>query len=485
MRQHLPLIFALTTATLCAGCDRDNVPAPAEAPAEDLAPRAFVEALPEMLTPSELKDAPAQPPRYDIGALERCPLRYEFIADTSIVAPEEFSPNGRALNLKTSQQGSFIASVEDERWALRAGTIDRFEDVEEERVRHPGIAADALAPILLEVQAQQLIEDDGPTALWSAMGEFPGLTIFFPALPAEATPGSKATWTPRLHQRGSSSEVEARRGKATPPAGYTHPQPQGTTHQAEVRLERWLNLGETRAALLTSEWSTGPYKEYMRSRQGATPEPVHVTIANTDNYAATYVVSEAGRVLFAQVQSTREQHITNTGTMPEQRFLITLTARMNLVEGCDDPVLSSSVESSDEETDEATRAVDRFIAAVKHNDLAALDALISPALREQPGSDVILETLRSHLQKHGPNALGHPELPTDLMALNQGHRVELVGASTHLAGQENNVLVTVYFTERIDGEVRITGLGADTSARAMLWEVMEITEKRFYYEDNP
>lgn len=485
MRQPLFILLTLTTATLLIGCDRKSEPSPQTQPAGELAPEAFVEALPETIALRALNEAPAEPPHYDLEALKLCPLRYEFVADTSIVAPEEFSPMGRAVNLKSSQQGSFSARVEGERWELHAGTIDRFEYVEEDRVRHPGLAADALAPILLKAEGQRLVEDDGPTALWSAMGEFPGLTIFFPALPAEAAPGSSTTWSPRLHQRGSSSEVEARRGKATPPPGYTHPKPQGTTHQAEVTVERWLDLGESRAALLRAEWSTGPYKEYMRSRQGATPEPVHVTITNTDDYAATYVVSEAGRVLFARVQSTREQHITSAGAMPEQRFFITLTAQMNLVQGCDDPVLASTAESSDLEIDEATRAVNRFIAAVKRNDLAALHELLSPTLREEPGSRVILETLRAHLQKHGPDALGHPELPTDLMGFDQGHRVELAGASTHLAEQDENVLVTVYYTEPIEGETRIRGLGADTSARDMLWEVLEITEKRFFYEGSP
>ncbi|RDV37096.1 hypothetical protein DV096_16440 [Bradymonadaceae bacterium TMQ3] len=484
MRQPFLLLLPLTITTFSASCDRTSEP-PQDVPASELAPATFVEALPETITLRALKEVPTQPPRYDMETLTRCPLRYEFAAETSIMAPEEFSPTGRALDLKSSQQGSFSAQVEGEHWALRAGTIDRFEVVEDERVRHPGLAADALAPILLNADGSGLMEHDGPTALWSAMGEFPGLTIFFPALPTEAAPGSKVTWNPRLHQRGSSSEVEARRGKATPPPGYTHPKPQGTTHQTEVTLERWLDLGESRAALLSAEWSTGPYKEYMSSSQGAMPEPVHVTINNTDTYAATYVVSEAGRVLFAHVQSTREQQITSTGDMPEQHFFITLNAQMNLVQGCDDPVLTSTSESSDLEADEATRAVNRFITAIKRNDLEALHNLLSPALREEPGSRVILETLRAHLQKHGPNALGHPELPLDLTGIEKGHRMELAGASTHLADQDENVLVTAYYTEPIDGQTRITGLGADTSSRTMLWEVLEITEKRFFYKGNP
>lgn len=485
MRKPPFLMFLIAASLFQPGCERDT---PSETPTPAIAealPEAFAEALPDDLKVALSTVIPDQAPSYTLERLAACPLRYEFVADINIISPEEFSPVGRAIDLKSTYEGAFTASVEDQQLSLRSGTIDRFEYVEDERVRHPGIAADVLAPVLLNVESSQLIEHDGPSTLWSAMGEFPGLTIFFPALPESAQVGSTASWTPRIHQRGSSIGVETRRGQARAPEGFTAPKAQGTTHEASVKLERWLSLGDSQAALLKADWSTGPYEEYMRTRDGASPEPVHLTLTQNDTYSGTYVVSEAGRVLFSSVQSTREQHITGTGGFPEQHVIITLSAQMNLVQGCDDPVLSSAAESPDLEIDEATRVVNRFIAAVKSNDLAALNALLSPALRQKPGSQEILDTLRDHLDTHGPDALGHPELPIDLADFDQGQRVELAGPSTLLLGQENNVLVTVYYTEPIEGEMRIIGMGADTSARDMHWNVLEITEKRFFRQATP
>ncbi|RAL22394.1 hypothetical protein DL240_11125 [Lujinxingia litoralis] len=480
MRSHFFLAPLTVGALLCTGCERQEAPPfspEADAPAF---PEAFREALPDESKLTALASVPGAGPAYQLEELNACPLRYGFIADIIIRSPAGYSPSGRELELRTSHQGSFEARVNQGRWELHAGNIERVEYVDDAPIRHPGIAADALAPVLLSPREQQLQEEEGPSTLWSAMGEFPGLTIFFPALPTLASPGSTAPWTPRIHQRGSSLAVETTRGKAQAPPGYTPPKPQGTTHQAEVELKHWAALEGTPVALLESDWSTGPYKEYMRSRAGALPEPVELTLENRDEYSGRYVASESGRLLFASVQSMREQQITGSGNYPEQRFTIALKAQMNLLQSCESPVLNPVSEGSDLGIDNATRAVNRFVTAVKRNDLDQVHELLSPALREKPGSQKILETLRTHLDTHGPAALGLAERPLELMEMDQGHRVELAGKSTSLGDDEENVLVTVYYTEVIDGQARITGLGADTSSRDMLWEELEITEKRFF-----
>src|SRR5690554_2276506 len=234
MRKPPLLMIMIAASLLQPGCERDT---PSETPDPEIAealPEAFVEALPDDLKIALSTSVPDQALSYNLGRLAACPLRYEFVADIKIISPEELSPVGRAIDLKTTYEGAFTASVEDQQLSLRSGTIDRFEYVEDERVRHPGIAADVLAPVLLNVESSQLVEHDGPSTSWSAMGEFPGLTIFFPALPESAQVGSTGSWVPRIHQRGSSIGVETRRGQARAPEGFTAPKAQGTTHEAPV-----------------------------------------------------------------------------------------------------------------------------------------------------------------------------------------------------------------------------------------------------------
>ena len=50
--------------------------------------------------------------------------------------------------------------------------------------------AGSLAEIRLSTDGRRWLEEDGPTALWSAFGTWPGLVLFFPALPESGKAGS-------------------------------------------------------------------------------------------------------------------------------------------------------------------------------------------------------------------------------------------------------------------------------------------------------
>ena len=440
-------LIGLTIVASSTGCKPN-------APGRD-APSADKPSL-ESNLPDQLRWAP--PP---------CALTYTFTATIGMRALDRpGDPRDRAspaMNREIRIDGGF-------RWTADKDRVVIHND--ELRLRHvlagrkaPAFTQpqDTLAPVRLRIEASQLVEEDGPTSLWSAYGTFPGLALFFPALPDKA---SEATWTLIIHPQRSAIAVEARRGTVKLPKNRTAPSPgKSMSETVNVRGVRGLTINEAAAAELSASWTTSSTSAVAKAH------------ARTHG---RYIVLASGRLFAAAVDRSVEVEM-RLPTGEKMRQEITLLARAQLVDACDGPTAprpSERPSAVDERLLEALVKLRTTLALADGTDPAQLFA---PAVIEAHGSEKIRDVLQRHVDRYGTSVLGAPEIFISSDVERDQARVHLIGTAERWDNGEHGMTVnTIARGSRHEGAVRIDSIGTDTIVKDGHWKVLEVSADRLF-----
>jgi hypothetical protein len=303
----------------------------------------------------------------------------------------------------------------------------------------PGMtqAAGTLATIYLATDGSTWTERDGPTALWSAYGSWPGPVVFFPALPTGSTPGSERAWEIRLHTRGSGMRVEVARGTTTLPQGTEAPEPRPTEFPATSRVERWIDIDRARAAVLRARWELRE-----RTQSGG----LDVQVDGTEN--GLYVITDRGRLIFAA--TVRRTNV----EMGPLHQVHTIDSEARLVSSCDGgPVLPPFPEAPTP-PERASLALQRLRNAVASEQRADALALFDPDILSARSEDAVWDALRGCVATYGATSLGLPEfapappqrgdiveldVPGSLVRTGQASQPVQVRAQVHVSGSDARI----------------------------------------------
>ena len=338
-----------------------------------------------------------------------CELRYRFRGDTSMSMTDMPSPgssgvrvvwevvaSGGASGPTILRNGKIEISLVTN-WTKSPGGLQPEGSLAEIRLRHDGTTWRGV---------------DGPTALWSAFGSFPGLVEFWPALPGTSEPGSRATWELTTHRRGDGARVESTRGRVRVPEGTELPEPVPNTMSGEVELEQWISAQGEPAAVLVAR---------MKKRgEEALGEEIATSYALEQ--VSRHVVLASGRLLFAEVDRTIDITMPTTGGTMKQ------TQRMHdeigLVEACDGPVVDLPQREKASPQEAALATIAAFRNAVGSGTDDDVVARLSPEVVRAHGRESVLRVLRRHVELHGRASLGFVELGAEDVEL-RGDRVHV------------------------------------------------------------
>lgn len=403
-------------------------------------------------------------------ATPACPGTYQFDARVEMrllgTTPEE------SEKMAGMTDGLAVDGVATIRAREGGGAVVRYGDIELGMmgggVKRPGNVqpAGTLAETRLAVQGAQWVEDDGPTSLWSAFGSFPGLVLFFPALPGSAT---STAWTLTVHRQGDAASVEGARGSTSLPEGYAPPAPEPHDFAATVELDGWLDVAGVPVAVLSAKWT-----------DVTTSDLEDVKVEAGVAFEGRYAVLASGRLLHAHVEGTTD--VAMSGFMKDepmkQQHRLVATAR--LTESCDGPVLAAPIPAFDPEAALLARHVELRNAIVA-GDAKAIVAPLAPEIVRAHGRDAIVDLLRDHVRRLGPFALGTPEI--DSQTQRDGDRVtaRMTGSAEGDDGVHGTVH-TVVEAEVRDGAVVITRIATGLHAGDET-SVLEISAKRLHSAD--
>ena len=393
-----------------------------------------------------------------------CQLTYEWVARIRLLPGEPEARQGvpvQGMEARGVAEGEANAGGT---WtlAVRYRELSHLTgEVRAPALRDEGIAA----PMLLRTDGRGWLEEDGPTATWSAYGTFPGLVRFFPTLPPTTRAGSSAPWRYREHAQGAGLAVEVRRGHARIPPGVVPPPPaEGSERQAQARVARWLRVDGAAVAVIESEGSDEDRSERTLPGVGTV-----TTRAARRSLGEHLVLAATGRLLLARYDDDAQVRMQMPGREMLQRQ--TVHAELRLVGACDGPTMATAVAPRNAEE----RALDAVVAlrnALAAEDRGAAVAVLSPSLRARHGDEALYATLRRHVRRHGARCLGMPEVPLAAAitrAPDGAVRVRTSGRAEHVGADDSARTVDTEF----ELDVRE---GAATVRRLRAFSVQGATE---------
>lgn len=237
-------------------------------------------------------------------------------------------------------------------------------------------------PIDVELSdGRQWIERDGPRSTWSAMGTFPGVGLFFPALPR----GDRSeSWAFTAH---APSEVRADAQPVRALAGGA------LGHQTlafRSRIARWITIDAARAAVVQAHASS-PDGHALR-------------------FEIESLVSEQGLLLASVVRQRTSQRAT------VGRLTLVWTgdvrAELRLRSGCPGPTFESGFPPPSAR-ERALVAYASLVQFVANDRRAEALSLIDPSVLSAHGEERVWTLLRSYSEQRGERALGSTELADD------------------------------------------------------------------------
>jgi hypothetical protein len=388
-----------------------------------------------------LQVAKADPPGSSLRwQTPSCELEYQFLVtlDIELVGEDSKMPSS---GLRIA--GGWTAHAGDSRMLLRNREL--ILSHVQAGIQRPGNAqpAGTLAEIRLETDGRTWSEVDGPTSLWSAYGSWAGLVLFHPAIPERTTLGAQGDWPLLLLDRGAGVRVEVERGSFEVPEGYELVEPSSQTIPARVELQRWIDIGGTRAAVLRARYGLDADSPFIGGS-------LLGSLDADKTSEAQYVVLDSGVLLHAELQERTKLKM-RVGLGKSMQQLHTLDAEARLIRGCGGPVLPSF---PDEHTP-AELALELAVALRQHasvGELEPLAALLDPELRaaHPDAARCLVETMKLF----GWRALGTPELPMGDDVRTDGPRVMLrLPVRMSIDGED------------VSGEVELTVMVEGTEAR--------------------
>lgn len=416
--------------------------------------------------------ASAEPPKTMIEwSAPSCPLHYAFVADLEMYSLDEPGMPRPFGGIRMS--GTFTATGDEEgRTVIENGDVE-ISHVDGGVKRPGGVQpAGSLAEVRLRLDGGQWLEVDGPTALWSAYGSFPGLVEFFPALPSDTTIGASAPWALTIHRRGDGMGVESTRGKTPMPEGMPVPEPKPNTLDATAAVGGWLSVEGEQAVVLTSRL------EHSEDVNGDPGTPLADMKSRVKlQRAGEFVVLSSGRLLLADVRGTTDAETTfDADNVIKQRH--DLHATLRLLGACDGPVLKAADDVAKPE-EAALQMLAELHRAVVEDDADEVAEHLAPEILEAHGRDTTLRLLREHVERHGPTVLGIAAMARSTKA--DGDRVHVVLGGSSNVGHWS--VTTVIEVESREGRPVIVSMGTDTVEKDAGWRVLEVSAARLHSGD--
>lgn len=394
-----------------------------------------------------------------------CPSTYHVDARVQMHLVEPSNDATKLAGMTDGVAVDGVATVEDR---AGKGAVVRYGEVATGLmgggVKRPASVqpAGTLAETRLQLAGAQWVEIDGPTSLWGAFGSFPGVAVFFPALPGAAT---STPWTLTVHESSDAAAVEAARGSMSLPEGFAPPAPDPHDYAATVELEGWLDVAGEPVAVLSAKWADVVESELEGMK-------LHADVA----FEGRYAVLASGRLLYAHVEGTTDAEMSGLGlTEPmKQRHELVATARSTA--SCAGPVLVPPAAAFEPEAALLRRHVE-LRTAIVGGDSDAIIAPLAPEILRAHGRDALVDLLRDHVRRLGPFALGTPELASDTQR--NGDRV--TARMTGSAGTHGTVH-TIVEGEVRDGVVVITRIATGLHRKDET-SVLEISATRLHSTD--
>ncbi len=279
---------------------------------------------------AELPHATAPGVRY---ALPTCPLAYE------VLVRERTSMDG-APGFDTERFMTLDATAQNGRMHLAAVVVGRSLH---DGVRGYGKPDADYAPPLLETDGLGWAEREGPTWLLSVVGGQGGLAWFFPSLPASADRGATAVWNVPFASAQSTAALRTEATRGRRPSLTFQLAQQEATGEKEVAIPTTFTRAEVRFE--ESHLEQGVRVSTFRmtaERHDASSADDTFRFAMAKTHRGTYAVTASGRVLRAQIESTRTTTMGSAASQaPRQKDVEHTDATMHLVRACDGPVAPS------------------------------------------------------------------------------------------------------------------------------------------------
>ncbi len=342
--------------------------------------------------------------------------------------------------------------------------------------------AGTLADVWLTTDGAQWEEIDGPTILWSGYGSFTGVTIFFPALPAEVEEGARAEWNLEIFSQQSALAVEQRRGQVELPEGSTPPEPSAQIFSPTVELHQWWQIdGVPVVELRMPRWEY-EYDETADLPDGSSEELARdMSAAVTGTKQGRYLFTAEGVLIFAEVSEDRR--VTTTVGGEELVNSASFYSQVRLLSSeCDVPALNPR-EVSESPAERAVQTYADFRNALVEGDSDNALELLSDEVLRTHGAEAIADVMTSYVEDFGPTALGMPEFPGETSYDDGQVRMERSGTLRTLdAGETIHVVV---IAEVGDDDVRLQLIGVDPLVQDEDWSYLELSSDRLWRVPNP
>lgn len=396
-------------------------------------------------------------------SMPSCPLRYEI----RTLETTKMSGAGEGVQLVTFID---LRAVPRDSFLELTSTVTAEPSMGSRRYRSFTQPSHDYAPVHLRTDGRSWAELDGPTMVWKRFGTQGGIERLFPKLPESATDGARTTWQIDFPTASETCVVESARGKhagltreaCTLPAGASvTPVP---SLVAEVKLERWTEVGGLRAAVVTMKGTEVLDPPNVTQFSGAVE--TRVSMRGRVELRGEYVVLSTGRILRATVEKnvhvdaewTTEGKTDKPSTIHGHQ-----KTELRLVEACDGPVEASLVVPLSRE-ERAIEALGETVLAIASGDREKALRGFDTELRNRHGDDALWSTLSTYKADRSAQALPVPVLVRDEQVRTDGDVVHLVlgGTTPHLMQANTVTPVTCDVALReTGGQPRVVSMRCD------------------------
>lgn len=343
----------------------------------------------------------------------------------------------------------------------------------------PGAPLGKLAPIHLELTKNGfgVEEVDGPTALWASLGSIPGLTLFFPHLPAT---NSAEKWPLVVYARGSGMAVEAERGGLELPPNFTPEIKKQAEYDATTERIGWFVVDGKNLNLVRAKWSadnnTSDQNEHMSTET-----------KEMEQSQGDYLYSDDGILVAGLLKRSIDISMTMTvmdmdkeNKMDQHQESI---AEIRLLEGCNKDALTGTEFAKMSPETQFLETILKLEEAIVKGDESQMSSYFSQNLQQKYGSE-LSTLLKRHVTRYGPGVFGHPSLGGKVEKEGDNYQVSLVGFAEDYDSSDKKTRMTVHtYIEAVLDEkqhFRILKMGTDTITKDKNWEVLEISAERLF-----
>ncbi|MBA2665157.1 MAG: hypothetical protein H0U74_22915 [Bradymonadaceae bacterium] len=408
------------------------------------------------------KVAPSSPTRSHTGlryeANAHCPLTYDFEATTSFTSAARPGRLSRPQIKQTLGRFDLLAdAIEPTQWRLNNRALGQY--TVRNQVRQPGkeFWPGELADAIVENQRLALVELGEPGQLWSRLGTFSGLQVFFPALPDAAALDAMTHWDLRfapLHD----SQGQARTPRAFDP-------------RVEVHLVEWIEIDGHEAAVLDARYA------FDETYDGAASESIV--------FFGRYVVLRSGRLLHAAL-SLRRALLPPPDEHEAVPIEVAQLAEARLSAACDGPVLDA-IPHHASRTKLALDTYTKLVFALNAGNPERAAGYLATDLIATHGADQIVALLQRHVAHHGQAVLGDPGFFEPVEIDGQFLRFRIVGRAENFPDASHSAVTVInqVTIEEIDGAMSILAIGSTSIQNSEQWNVLEISARNLYSPAQP